>query len=54
VHIGLYWINAYFRLFSDTEIRKNIPQDFIRGYIAGDFAQVMDYVPDVHGKEICG
>ena len=39
-------------LFSDAEISKNIPQDFVGGDFAYDGAEVVDGFADVLGGEV--
>ena len=40
--------------FSDAEIRKNVPQDFVGGDFADDGAEVVDGFADVLGGEVGG
>ena len=44
---GCFW-----DLFSDTKIRKNIPQDFVRRDFSDDGADVVDCFADVLGGEV--
>ena len=46
---GCFWV-----LFSDAEISKNIPQDFVGGDFADDGAEVVDGFADVLGGEVGG
>ena len=39
-------------LFPDTEILKYIPEDFVGGDLACDFAKVVEGFADVLGKQI--
>jgi len=39
-------------LLSDTKLRENIPQDFVSGYFAGDFTQVVKRLFDVNGYQV--
>lgn len=41
-------------LLPDTEIRKDIPQQIIRRDLAGDLAEVVQGLADVHGHEVVG
>ena len=42
------------RLFPDTEILKDITQDFVGGDFASDLTQVMKYFTDVLSKKVGG
>jgi hypothetical protein len=41
-------------LLPDTEFTENIPENFIGGDFAGDFAQMMEGSMNIDGYQVCG
>ena len=41
-------------LLSDTELPKDVSQKIISGNLTGDFSQVVEGTPDVHGHKVIG
>ncbi len=46
------WQAKETKLLSDTEIRKNISQQFIIGHLAGDHSKMVQRLADVNGHQV--
>ena len=49
------WLSLHLsdpRSLADAELPKNIPEDFVGGYLAGDAAEIVESLTEILGYEV--